>query len=86
MSAEGLLDNPALFYPNITYNKDSGDRKISVDKLKLALEYLDLATNYPVKMKSVIFHIRRICKEEFDKYQVTVIVTLSLSSYSFKNK
>ena len=33
-------------------------------------EYLDLVDLYPVKLKSVIFHIRRMCKEKFNSYQL----------------
>jgi tRNA-dihydrouridine synthase 1 len=40
------------------------------DKVALAREYLDLATRYPVKMRSVIFHIRRMLKESLAKYQL----------------
>ena len=59
MSAEGLLDNPALF---------NGGQ--DVDKLQLGFEYLNLAEEYPVKMKSVIFHIRRMCKQELTDFQL----------------
>ena len=58
MSAEGLLDNPALFAPAKPGNTQN------VDKLDLAMEYLDLVEKYPVKMKCLIFHIRRMCKIE----------------------
>lgn len=119
MSAEGLLDDPALFARKsnssvhsvvgnagdecdienknkneVKKNKDekmkNNDKKSSgkksqddkkfaecrsddveiPDKLHLALQYLDLADKYPVKMKSVIFHIRRICRQEFTDYQL----------------
>jgi len=139
MSAEGILDNPALFFPRLTSTKDDVEsdprpthmqkkqklekklRKIvrieklvaekgteSIDKedkrrlekkvelkkalkqldtslqnksskelhtlpekkLVLAEEYIDLATKYPVKMRSVIFHIRRIMKSMLDQYQL----------------
>ena len=46
MSAEGLLDNPALFLPQITENSSKFP-----DKLNLAIEYLDLVNKHPVKMK-----------------------------------
>ena len=59
MSAEGLLDNPALF-----------NNGVQVDKIKLALEYLELVQQYPVKIKSVVFHIRRICRDILTKYQL----------------
>lgn len=59
MSAEGLLDNPALF-----------NGGASVPKLQLAREYLDLAARHPVKTKSLVFHIRRMCREELTRYQL----------------
>lgn len=59
MSAEGLLDNPALF-----------NAGIKVNKFQLALEYLSNVMQYPVKLKSVIFHIRRMCREELIRYQL----------------
>ena len=42
----------------------------SHDKLVLAEEYLQLATAYPVKMRSVIFHTRRMLKQLLDQYQL----------------
>jgi tRNA-dihydrouridine synthase 1 len=111
MSAEGLLDDPALFIRKKTNsvsgditisqnenvkkdkkekeedknekaksNSECGNEKKDVEKevvcrpipskLSLALEYLELVDKYPVKMKSVIFHIRRICREEFTDFQL----------------
>ena len=59
MSAEGLLDNPAIFSAT-EHNKN---------RLDLALEYLSLVDKYPVKMKSVVFHTRRIARDELNAYQ-----------------
>lgn len=59
MSAEGLLDNPAIF-----------NGGTPVNKLQLAMEYLELVDLHPVKMKSVIFHIRRMCRDELTQYQL----------------
>jgi tRNA-dihydrouridine synthase len=59
MSAEGLLDNPALF-----------NGGVPVDKLQLAKEYLALAARHPVKTKCLVFHIRRMCKDELIRYQL----------------
>ena len=59
MSAEGLLDNPALFH-----------RGATVDAVQLAEEYLDLVERFPTKMKSVVFHIRRMCRELLTSFQV----------------
>ncbi len=59
MSAEGLLDNPALF-----------NGGVGIDPLTLALEYLILLESYPTKLKTVIFHIRRMCKDYLVRYQL----------------
>ena len=40
------------------------------DKLKLANEYLDLVERYPTKIRSVIFHTRRMIKDELVRYQL----------------
>lgn len=66
MSAEGILDNPALFYNNC----NNGDSSPSPDKVLLALEYIELVNKYPVKMKSIIFHIRRMIRDELIEYQL----------------
>lgn len=61
MCAEGLLDNPALYSftsSNIAYPTT----------IQLAYEYLDMVEKYPIGMKSVVFHIRRICREALSKY------------------
>lgn len=39
------------------------------DNINLAFEYLNLASVYPVKIRSVIFHIRRMIKEQLVRYQ-----------------
>eukprot|EP01041_Mallomonas_annulata_P004909 gene4909-9790_t len=73
MSAEGLLDDPTLFAPALsdqTGTTLTALTSTSKDKLQVALEYLNLATLYPVKIKSIIFHIRRICRNELIKYQL----------------
>jgi tRNA-dihydrouridine synthase 1 len=66
MSAEGILDNPALF---------ASDDLLAAhghpSPLQIATEYLDCVVRFgPVKMKSVIFHVRRICKVQFEKYSL----------------
>jgi tRNA-dihydrouridine synthase 1 len=40
------------------------------NKLTLARDYLDFASVYPVQIRSVIFHVRRILKEPLDRYQL----------------
>ena len=44
--------------------------KTANDKLGLAKEYLSLVRSYPMKIRSVIFHIRRMCKDLLVKYQL----------------
>lgn len=65
MSAEGILNNPALYH-DIFSKKPSHPPPLP----EMALEYLDLVDAHPVKMKSVIFHTRRMLKEELEKYQL----------------
>ena len=68
MSAEGILDNPALFSPSVKLKNtfppvlslNAYDPNIdNISKLHLANEYLMLVDQYPTKMKSIVFHIRR---------------------------
>ena len=42
----------------------------SDDKVRLALEYLSLVRQYPAIMRTVIFHTRRILKDELATYQL----------------
>jgi tRNA-dihydrouridine synthase 1 len=44
--------------------------KAANDKLGLAKEYLSLVRSYPMKIRSVIFHVRRMCKEHLVQYQL----------------
>lgn len=60
MSAEGLLDNPAIFLP-----PDRQPRRTT-----LAMEYLELVEKHKVKMKSVVFHVRRMCRDELNSFQL----------------
>jgi tRNA-dihydrouridine synthase 1 len=67
MSAEALLDNPALFFPSL----DSSSQQPPPSNVALALEYLDLARRHgPVKIKTLVFHTRRILRNELTKYQL----------------
>lgn len=59
MSAEGLLDDPALFNGGVT-----------VDRTRLAMEYLELVDLHPTTLKTVVFHVRRMCKEVLQRYQL----------------
>ena len=60
MSAEGLLDNPAIF----------DEKRQDHNKIELALEYLQIAKKHPVKIKSVVFHTRRIIRDDLNAYQL----------------
>ena len=44
--------------------------KTSDDKVRLALEYLDLVRQYPATLRTVIFHTRRIIKDDLTTYQL----------------
>jgi tRNA-dihydrouridine synthase len=66
MSAEGLLDDPALFV-----RSSSPDGVPS--RLQLAFEYLGLVDSYPVPIKSVVFHVRRMAKQELTQFQVRLL-------------
>lgn len=84
MSAEGLLDDPALFFESRISKSSSNEsntlestkkRKLDTMSLKptkaqLATEYLDLVSRYPATLKTVIFHVRRMCKDELTKYEL----------------
>lgn len=85
MSAEGILDNPALFYNAMTVDKTKsktsdhhhhddggggGGGSRPPSSIVLALEYLDLVDIYPTKLKSVVFHVRRMLKKELTDYQL----------------
>ena len=38
--------------------------------LALAQEYISLVKRYPMKIRSVVFHTRRMCKDLFEKFQL----------------
>lgn len=40
------------------------------DKLKLANEYLSLVRQYPIKIRTVVFHTRRMLKDILNQYQL----------------
>lgn len=44
--------------------------KAANNKLILAREYLELVKAYPMKIRSVVFHTRRMCKDVLEKYQL----------------
>jgi hypothetical protein len=43
---------------------------IASDKVLLGMEYLDWATIYPTTLRTIVFHIRRMCKAELIQYQL----------------
>lgn len=45
-------------------------RKVEDDSTILAIEYLDLAESYPTRLRTVIFHTRRMLKKELKDYQL----------------
>jgi len=45
-------------------------KRVETDNTILALEYLDLAEMYPTKLRTIIFHTRRMMKRELDNYQM----------------
>ena len=70
MSAEGILDDPGIFskkHSLIAINKDLNDDQ---RRINLAKEYLSLTKLYPTSLKTQIFHIRRMCKEQLIKFQL----------------
>lgn len=44
--------------------------KTANDKIALAREYLSLVRRYPMKIRSVVFHTRRMCKDILEKHQL----------------
>ena len=42
----------------------------AADKVALCLEYLDLAALHPVKQSSLVFHCRRMLRDELTRYQL----------------
>lgn len=40
------------------------------DKLALSREYLSFVKQYPIVMRTIVFHVRRMLKDELNKYQL----------------
>lgn len=71
MSAESLLENPALFAgfrmkPLDGIEEPSG--KCSLDEPTLALEYLELCERYPVPARMIRAHVHRLLGPWFRRY------------------
>ena len=80
MTAEGILDDPALFARPSAVAGDEAEAPPPAaaaavpvpvpDKLTLAMEYLSLAEHHPVTVKTVVFHVRRMAKQQLLDYQL----------------
>ena len=81
MSAEGLLDDPALYYPSI----DGITSSFIPSKIQLAFEYIELVKIYKVSIKTIIFHIRRIIRNELIKYQLIDEILIQLTIEDIEN-
>ena len=44
--------------------------EVANNKIALAREYLTLVRSYPMKIRSVVFHTRRMCRDLLEKYQL----------------
>ncbi|CAH1439683.1 unnamed protein product [Lactuca virosa] len=70
MSAEALLDNPALFggfrSGDWVVEGDDGFEDGGVDRGRLVVEYLKLCEKYPVKMGIIVSHIYGMLGKWFD--------------------
>ena len=58
MSAEGILDNPALYVESLEGVSEETIERVK-DKTNLALEYIELVRRYPATIRTVVFHTRR---------------------------
>jgi tRNA-dihydrouridine synthase 1 len=69
------------------YQDASSKKKAKFQKpssLELASEYMKLVETYPVSVKCCIFHLRRMCKREFEKYQLLEDCMLASSLETLK--
>jgi len=69
-SKQNIRDKLAKLQDTISTVTLSSLFEASQDKLQLAREYLDCVEKYPVKIRSVGFHTRRILKEDLVKFQL----------------
>lgn len=69
LSAETLLENPALFagYRTVEWVSDSedGNQNSKLDQAELALEYLKLCEKYPVPWRMIRAHLHKMLGEWF---------------------
>ena len=72
MSAEGILNDPALFVEALAEKGVEDEelrelREVAADKVNLALEYLNLVKTHPATVRTVVFHTRRMLKKELEQ-------------------
>lgn len=75
MSAESLLENPALFagyrmkpLDSSAAEPDDHDKKYSLNEPTLVLEYLDFCDKYPVPARMIRAHVHRMLGPWFRQY------------------
>lgn len=74
MSAEGALDNPAIFLPHWLSEARNTTSELAPatpkpDNLDLALEYVRFTEIYPsASLNHIVFHVRRMCRKILEKY------------------
>jgi hypothetical protein len=59
-SSKSSVQSEEVDAPRMKLVKVKKLKEVEADATRLALEYLDLAEKYPTKMRTVIFHTRRI--------------------------
>ncbi|EFJ21146.1 hypothetical protein SELMODRAFT_443602 [Selaginella moellendorffii] len=71
LSAESLLENPALFAgyrtfkPSDSEDEEQGSSKLMIDPVTLLMEYLDQCEKYPAPDKCIRAHVHRLLGEWF---------------------
>ena len=64
-SENGVSDGPATRQITLGELYNAAD-----DNIKLACEYLSLVQRYPIKIRTVVFHTRRMLKDILNQYQL----------------
>lgn len=72
MSAESLLDNPALFAGfrsgEWVLDGDDGFEDGNLDRASLVVEYLKLCEKYPVRWKIIVSHVYGMLEKWFEAH------------------